>query len=90
MTWLLVAQLVAASPQTIVWNGPRLAPAEAARILAASPGLSNAANWPAVVQELYEEMKDRRPALAAPFAAALRLVGWVKGWKDRLAGAGSG
>ncbi len=26
----------------IVWNGPRLTPAEAARVLATSPGLSNA------------------------------------------------
>jgi hypothetical protein len=66
----------------------------ATRVLSPSVSLSfntaNAANWPAVVRELYDEMKDRRPALAAPFAATLRLVGWFKGWKDRLAGAGSG
>jgi hypothetical protein len=30
----------------ISWSGPRLAPAEAARIMAQAPGMANAANWP--------------------------------------------
>jgi hypothetical protein len=30
----------------IVWTGPKLTPAEAARVLAQSPGLANVANYP--------------------------------------------
>lgn len=37
--------------QGITWVGPRQTPAEAAQVLAQSPGLANAANWPAPVPE---------------------------------------
>jgi hypothetical protein len=51
MTILLACAAMAGAEERppaagIAWSGPRLTPAEAARIMAQAPGMANVANWP--------------------------------------------
>jgi hypothetical protein len=58
MTWLLVAQLV---------FGPKLSPADAAHVLATSPALANAANWPIIDRPSPRVLIIRSSPTAGPF-----------------------
>lgn len=71
MALLLAAQIVTASVPAgvLVWNGPPLTPAEAARILEQSPGLSNRTHVPAPVPDGPQVVIVPGAATEGPFGA---------------------
>jgi len=58
------------------WHGTKvLSPS-----VSLSVNTANAVNWPMVVQGLATELRAKGKRLVGPYTAALRLLGWGRGW----------